>query len=833
VSTFQVLRYSFTLLRRDWRAGELRLLALALIIAVTSVTSVGFFTNRIERGMELQAAELLAGDLVISSSKPITEAYGADARALGLEAVETQAFRSMAVAGDYLQLVEVKAVSPGYPLRGTIRIADSMLGLDGPTSDIPGPGVAWVDQRVLQAFQLEVGDQLDLGNLSLKIEHVLTYEPDRGGDFFNVGPRVLINRGDVEATGLLGLGSRAEYRLLLAGDEDGVAALRQSLEGRLSPDEKVLDIREGRPEVRMALERAGSFLGLAALISVLLAGVAIAMTARRHAQRHFDTSAIMRCLGAQQNTILKLYLLELLWLALLGGVTGSLLGVVGQEALARVMDQLVLATLPAPSWEPAVIGLLTGLIAMMGFAVPPIIGLVQVPPLRVLRRDMAPRPLSKGLLYGTAATAMVLLVAWQVRDTQLLTYVVGGSVLTSVLLVLAAWSLVWLLGPLRSRVGVSWRFGLANIVRYRYDSIAQVVSLGLGILVLLLLTLVRTDLLTNWKASLPEDAPNHFLINIQSDQVEGVNTRLADMTQQALQLYPMVRARLVAVNDRPVSASDYDNPRSQRLVTREFNLSWSAAMQADNRTVAGRWWTQEEQGEPVLSIEQSMAQALGLVMGDVMTFNINGSPLSLRISHVRTVQWDSFNVNFFTLSPPGVLDRFPASWITSVHIPAQNRTELAGLIRDYPNVTVIDVDALMSRVRAIMDRVNTAVEFVFLFTLLAGIVVLYAVIQTQQDARGQHHALLRTLGANRRQIMRGLVSEFLVLGGLAGLLAAIAATALHWVLAEYVFQLSFSLNPWVGLIGILSGSLGVALFGSLGARASIDTPPVQTLRGVN
>jgi putative ABC transport system permease protein len=360
-----------------------------------------------------------------------------------------------------------------------------------------------------------------------------------------------------------------------------------------------------------------------------------------------------------------------------------------------------------------------------------------------------------------------------------------------------------------------------------------VVSLGLGILVLLLLTLVRTDLLTNWKASLPEDAPNHFLINIQSDQVEGVNTRLADMTQQALQLYPMVRARLVAVNDRPVSASDYDNPRSQRLVTREFNLSWSAAMQADNRTVAGRWWTQEEQGEPVLSIEQSMAQALGLVMGDVMTFNINGSPLSLRISHVRTVQWDSFNVNFFTLSPPGVLDRFPASWITSVHIPAQNRTELAGLIRDYPNVTVIDVDALMSRVRAIMDRVNTAVEFVFLFTLLAGIVVLYAVIQTQQDARGQHHALLRTLGANRRQIMRGLVSEFLVLGGLAGLLAAIAATALHWVLAEYVFQLSFSLNPWVGLIGILSGSLGVALFGSLGARASIDTPPVQTLRGVN
>lgn len=833
MSPLQLIRYSFTMLRRDWRAGELRLLALALVIAVTSVTSVGFFTNRIERGMALQAAELLAGDLVVSSSKPMASDYRSDAEALRLLTTETLAFRSMAVAGDLLQLVEVKAVSAGYPLRGTLRIADTILGADEPTADIPEPGTVWVDQRVLQAFQLEVGDKLDLGALSLEISHILAYEPDRGGDFFNVGPRVMMNRVDVAATELLGLGSRAEYRLLVAGDDEAVAILRKDLKGRLLSDEKIIDIKEGRPEVRMALERASSFLGLAALISVLLAGVAIAMTARRHAQRHFDTSAIMRCLGAQQNTILRLYLLELLWVALLGGIAGSLLGIVGQEGLARLMDRLVLATLPAPSWEPAVLGLVTGLIAVMGFAVPPVAGLVQVPPLRVLRRDMAPRPISKSLLYGAAAAAMVLLVAWQVRDTELLIYVVGGAVATSVLLVLAAWSLVWALGPLRSRVGISWRFGLANIVRYRYDSVAQVVSLGLGILVLLLLTLVRTDLLANWKASLPEDAPNHFLINIQSDQVQGINAQLNAITQDPLQIYPMVRARLVAVNDRPVSASDYDNPRSQRLVTREFNLSWSASIQADNDTVDGRWWDEDEHGQQVLSIEQSMAQALGLALGDVMTFNINGSQLSVKINHVRTVQWDSFNVNFFTVLPPGVLDGFPASWITSVHIPMQKRSELAAVIRDYPNVTVIDVDALMSRVRAIMDRVNTAVEFVFLFTLLAGVVVLYAVIQTQQDARGQHHALLRTLGASRRQIMRGLISEFLVLGGLAGLLASVAATGLHWALAEYVFKLSFSPSPWIGLMGIASGALGVALFGSLGARKSIDTPPIQTLRGIN
>lgn len=829
----QLIRFSFTMLRRDWRAGELRLLALALVIAVGSVTSVGFFTNRIERGMEQQAAELLAGDLVISSSKPIAKDYRLEAESLGLQSTQTLAFRSMAATGEALHLVEVKAVSAGYPLRGALRISDTPLGVDEATASIPEPGTLWVDQRVLQTFQLEVGDALDLGSSSLEITRVLAYEPDRGGDFFNVGPRVMMNLEDVAATGLLGLGSRAEYRLLIAGDKEAVTLLRSRLEDRLLTHEKVLDIKEGRPEIRLALERAGSFLGLAALVSVLLAGVAIAMTARRHAQRHFDTSAIMRCLGAKQNTILKLYLLELLWLALLGGLVGSLLGVLGQEVLARVMDRLVLATLPPPSWEPAIFGMITGLIAVMGFAVPPIAGLVQVPPLRVLRRDMAPRPISKSLLYGTAAVAMVLLVAWQARDAKLLVYVAGGSAATAVLLVFSAWSLVWLLGPLRSRVGVSWRFGLANIVRYRYDSIAQVVSLGLGILVLLLLTLVRTDLLANWKASLPEDAPNHFLINIQTDQVDAINDQLTEITQEQGSLYPMVRARLTAINDRPVSANDYDNPRSQRLVTREFNLSWSERQQSDNTTVAGRWWSKEEHGEPLLSLEQSMAQALRVGIGDVLTFSINGAPQPLKISHIRAVQWDSFNVNFFTVSPPGVLDRYPASWITSAHISSPKRIDLAGVIRTYPNVTIIDVDALMSRVRAIMDRVNTAVEFVFLFTLLAGIVVLYAVIQTQQDARDMHHALLRTLGADRRQLLQGLVSEFLVLGALSGLLAAIAATGLHWALAEFVFNLNFRPNPWISLIGIVSGAVGVTAFGILGAIKSIDSPPLLTLRGLN
>lgn len=829
----QLIGFSLTMLRRDWRSGEIKLLLFALVIAVASVTTVGFFTDRIERGMQLQAAELLAGDLVVSSSRANSDDYRLQAQALGLQTTQTLSFRSMAVAGELLQLVEVKAVSAGYPLRGTVRIAENPFGPDSPATSIPQPGSVWVDQKASQLLQLQTGDRLQLGEQSLVIESLVTYEPDRGGDFFTLGPRVMMNSEDVAATGLLGLGSRAEYRLLVAGEQDGVALLRKQLKGKLQSGEKILDVESGRPEIGLALQRASSYLGLAALISVLLAGVAIAMMARRHAQRHFDTSAIMLCLGAQQSTILRLYLLELLWTALSGSSLGVLLGIFGQEALSVLMQSLILASLPPPSWEPAAIGIATGIVAVLGFALPPISVLSQVPPLRVLRREVAPRSVSKVLLYGAAAVAMVLLIAWQVRDAELLLLVVAGVLSATALLVFAAWLLLYFLGPIRSRVGVSWRFGVANIVRHRHDSIAQIVALGLGILVLLLLTLVRTDLLADWRNSLPADAPNHFLINIQSDQVDALDARLAQFGSEPRRIYPMVRARLTAINGTRVNADDYEDPRSRRLATREFNLSWSDALAQDNQTVAGSWWSAEQQGRALLSLERSISEALGVNIGDVMTFQINGSPLTLEVSHLRNVQWDSFNVNFFALVPPGLLDRYPASWITSVHLPPQQRGELADLIRAFPNVTLIDVEAVMNRVRAIMERVSAAVEFIFIFTLLAGFLVLYAVIQTQQDARKQHHALLRTLGASRRQLMRGLISEFLVLGALAGLLAGITVTGLHWMLAVYVFELSFNLNPWIALAGIISGALGAALLGGIGARKTLDAPPIEILRGVN
>jgi putative ABC transport system permease protein len=821
---------SWSLLRRDWRAGELRILAASLVLAVGSVTAVGFFTDRLNQGLGQQAAELLAADLVVSARNPFANNYANQARDYNLDTTQTQAFRSVVVVGDRTQLVEIKAVADGYPLRGRLRTAPALFADDIETGEIPAPGTAWVDSRLLQELQLAVGDPIALGNLTAKITRVLTFEPDRGGDFFSVGPRVLMNLADVDATGLIGVGSRVDYRLLVAGDAEQIKLLRSWLKNKLSAGENILDIKEGRPELRSALERATAFLGLAALVSVLLAGVAIATSAQRHAARHFDTSAIMRCLGAHQNTVLSLYLLEIIWLALLASTLGCAIGFIAQLALAEIMDQLVLARLPAPTLQPVILGYITGLIAIAGFALPPLVNLRTVPPLRVLRRELAAKPMRSLTLYAIALLSLIALASWFVDDIKLVFYVIAGMLMTVSLLAIAAWLLVRLLGPLRQKMGIAWRFGLANLSRHSRESIAQVVALGLGIMVILLLSLVRTDLLANWQRSLPPDAPNQFLINIQTDQVAALQTMLHLDGAAKPTIYPMIRARLTAINGEEVRAENYENARAQHLVTREFNLSWSDKPQVDNKIIEGRWWNPSEHGQPLLSLEEGIAKSLKIKLHDRVTFDVSGTPVELKVTSLRAVQWDTFNVNFFTVSPPGTLDNLPASWVTSLHIPPEQRAELAKVIRQFPNVTVIDVDALMSRVRNIMDRIALAVEFIFVFTLLAGLAVLYAVIQSSQDARRRESALLRTLGGKRKLLLQGLVSEFATLGGLSGVLAAFGASAAGYVLAENVFGFNYQLDYRLWLVGLLAGAIGVGIAGVLGTRSAMSSPPVETLR---
>ena len=826
-----LLRMALRALRRDWRAGELRVLAAALLIAVASVAAVGFFADRIRQAMEHKASELLGADLAVSSSNPLQPTLAETARQRGLSVADILNFRSVVVSGDLTQLAEVKAVGPGYPLRGALQVSDQPFGLARTVTTIPEPGQVWLDERLLQTLGLQVGGSVNLGSRRFRIGQVLAYEPDRAGDLFSLAPRLLMNLADIPSTGLIQRGSRVEYRLLLAGAPAALQAFRSWADPVLKTGEKLQGVRDARAELRVALERAQRFLNLAALVSVILAGVGVAIAARRFAARHWDSVAILRCVGATQPLVTRLFVLELLLLAAAAGAAGLVVGYIAQYGLSGVLGQLISRTeLPPPSWRPLLPALLTGFVTLLGFGFPPLLRLREVPPLRVLRRDLGPVDPRLLALYGPAVLASAALLVWQAGEWRLALYVCAGVAGTVIVLSLAAWGLVKALTLLRGRVGVAWRFGLANIARRGPGSAAQVVALGLGLMALLVLTLVRTDLLASWRSSLPADAPNHFLVNIQPGEVAAVGDFLHEHGLNGVELFPMVRGRLNAINGRAVGPDDYDNPRAKGLVEREFNLSWAERLQADNRIMAGRWWTGAEHGQGLASVEQGLAQTLGITLGDTLRFQVAGQSLDAKVGSLRRVEWDSFRVNFFVLFPPGVLDAYPATWITSFHLPKDQKPLLAELVRRYPSVTVIDVDALMGKVREIMDRVIAAVEYIFLFTLAAGLVVLYAAIQATQDERRFESAVLRTLGARRAVVRESLLAEFATLGLLAGVLAAAAATVLSFVLAVQVFDFPYRWNPWVWLLGAVAGVLGVGLAGLFGARSALSQPPWRALR---
>ena len=823
-------RLAFRLLRREWRAGELRVLLAALVITVASITAVSLFTDRMERAMEVGANELLAGDMLVVSSEPIGPEPEAEAARRGLATSRTQSFRSVVVAGDRFQLAAVKAVDRAYPLRGQLRVADAPFAEDRPAAGVPAPGTVWLDARLAGALGVGVDDTVELGASRMRVARILSYEPDRGGDLFSIAPRLLMNLVDLPATELVQRGSRVRHRLVFAGPAEAIAAFRTWLIPRLGAQQQIQGVRDARPELRTALERANQFLGLAALVSVLLAGIAIAVAARRHAERHLDGAALLRCMGASQATVMRVYTLEVLGLGVVGSAVGCLAGYGAQALIAHVLGTMILSTLPQPSWLPLATGTATGLAVLAGFALPPILRLRKVSPARVLRRDLGPLPASTVGTYAVAIALCIGLVAWHAKDPRLAAYVIGAGVATVAALCAVAYVLIRALNRLRRRVGTAWRFGLANITRRARGSVMQMVAFGLGIMMLLLISLVRGDLLAEWRDQLPPDAPNYFLINVQPGEADAVKALLAEDGLTAAAFYPMVRGRLVAINDRPVSPDDYADTRAQRLAARDFNLSWSAQPGSDNRIVEGRWWTRDEHGQPLWSVELGIGQALGFGLGDRLTFQVGGRTVTAVVRSVRTVEWDSFRVNFFVVAPPGLLDGYPATYITSFHLPDARRDTLLRLVRRFPSVTVIDVDALLSKVREIMVRADQGMFYVFLFTLLAGFTVLLAAIQSTLDERRHESAILRTLGADRRRVRRGLLAEFLTLGALAGCLAALAATLLSAWLAAEVFHFPYQGNPWVWLVGVAGGSLGIGIAGLVGTRGVLRHPPMESLR---
>lgn len=827
-----LLRQSLRMTQRDWRAGELRLLAAALVIAVAAVTSVGFFVDRIRLGLERDARQLLGADAVLSSDRPVTDAPRKRALQAGLRTAETVVFPSMAISersADDTALAAVKAVSAGYPLRGVLRVATRPDAPDAATRDIPAPGAVWVDAQLLQALRLQIGERLRLGEKSFTVERLITIEPDRSAQFINFAPRVLLNLADLPATQLIQPGSRVTYRLLVAGEDEPVRAYAAWARQNLARGQQLDSLESGRPEMQRTLERAERFLALVALLAAMIAAVAVAAAARRFSLRHLDSCAMMRCLGLAQRDIFALFTLEFVITGLAACVAGMLVGYGFHFLLLAVLRTLIQAELPLPSLLPALQGGAVGLVLLLGFALPPLAQLRQVPPLRVLRKDLGPPTGRAAFGYLAGFAGFFALLLWSSNDLRIGTMTAGGFAAALVLFAGVAWLALRLLAPLRAmtgHLGISWRFAVAAVQRRPVATIVQVVALAVGLMALLLLTVTRTDLIGAWRAAAPPDAPNRFIINIQPDQAAAVGQRLRDAGID-VELDPMIRGRLIEKNGAAVGPESYGDERAQRLVDREFNLSYMDVPPAHNAIVAGRWFARDA---AELSIEEGIAKTLGISLGDELTFNIAGTIVKARATSLRKVQWDSMRVNFFVIMPSGLLRDQPRSFITAFHLPPAQAALTADLVREFPNLTVIDTSAVLRQVQAVLDQVIAAVEFLFVFTLVAGVLVLYAALASSRDERVREAGLLRALGASRRQLSQTQIAEMICLGGLAGLLAAVGAAAVGWALAKYAFEFEYVVTPWVFVLGIVGGAACALIGGWLGLRSVLKTPPLTTLR---
>ncbi|MFO7304545.1 MAG: FtsX-like permease family protein [Gammaproteobacteria bacterium] len=825
----KALRLAMQALARDAKSGELRVLVLALLVAVAGLTAVAFFTSRVARAVDQQASEVLAADLRLQSRSPLDREYLALAHRAGLATAELATFPSVVMKGEASALSAIRAVSEDYPLRGRVRIADVPLGPAQEADGIPRPGEAWLEARLLAQLDAKIGDRIQVGHTELVVARVLAYRPDQGSQFVDLAPTLLMRLDEVPATGLVQEGSRVSYAFLFAGDATRVRAFKELLINRKKATERLADISDTSPQIRSAIERAGRFLSLSGLVTVLLAAIAVAIAARRYVVRHLDTVALMKSLGAPQRLVLAISVLELAMMALGAGIVGTLIGYGAQEGIAYLLRDLVRGELPRPALSAGWLGVMTSLLILVGFALPPLLQLRHVPPARVLRRNLEPPPLRYATVYGTASAALIALLAWLIRDMRLLFYVLGAALVTFAVLAGAGWLLVLALGRLRANVGVAWRYGMANIARRGRDSVIQIVAFGLGLMVLLLLSVVRGDLMQEWRASLPENAPNQFMINIRPEQVEAVRAFFSERDFTPPELVPMVRARLVAINDRSVSDIEFPTDRGREFVEREANLTWSETMQADNTLVEGTWWRSGDGGPARVSVEIELAKALGLALGDRLTYDIAGEYVTVEVASFRKVQWDSFRPNFFMVFSPGVLDDKAGTYITSVHVPSERKGVMLEFMKTFPEVTAIDIDAILAQVRGVMDKASLAVQYVFGFTLLAGLTVLLATIQATRDERRYESAILRTLGARRSVVLQGVAAEFAVLGLLAGAFAAVGATAAGYFLATRIFNLDYSLDVTVWGVGLLAGAALVGTCGTLAARSVVNHPPIETL----
>jgi putative ABC transport system permease protein len=818
---------------RDLRAGEMGLLLVALLVAVGTVTSISLFVDRLHQALLSESANFLAADRQISSSQEIPETFRIAARERNLEVSETLVFPSMVFAGDTNQLVSVKAVDGAYPLRGELIISDVPFERGYPTEAVPPAGEVWLDSRLFPALGVALGESIEVGLAKLTISRVLVAEPDRGGSFFDLGPRLLMNIADVSATKVVQPGSRLSYRLLLGGSDEVLSDLKSALE--LEPNYRWVDIRQSSPRIGSALDRAESFLLLGGLLGVLLAGVAVALSAHRYAARHYDHVGVLKTLGATPRQILLGFLSILLLVGgcaiVLGLVTGGLLHLIIVELLAS----LIRIDLPAPGARPFLLGAATGLICAVSFAMPAFIHLKDVSPMRVIRRDLGVAPASQVMSYGAAIVGSLFLLVWYTKSVFLTFWTLVG--VGSVILVFGVLAYLLLKGSrvvgMQARSG--WRLALSGLQRRRKENTAQILIFGLAIMLLMVLVLIRTALISEWRSQMPEQAANHFVMNISSEEVDDVQQLIDTNATTGDFLYPMIRGRITGVNG--ITAREWrDQNRNAEYgysprISDERNLTFTSRLPDNNDIVAGQWWG-DESVDAAVSLEDDYARERNLGIGDILDFDIGGQKVAATVTSIRGVEWESMAPNFFVILSPGSLEGFPATYMTSFFLERSEKRFLNTLLSAHPTITVIEIDALIEQVTKIIDQVTQAVELVLGLVLASGCLVLIASIQASRDTRLGEHALVRALGGTRRLIGGSLFVEFAVLGAFAGLVAVFGAEVTVAMLQTQVFELEAEAHFWIWPVGPLVGAVIITVVGLLGSRSLVNSPPMLVLRGM-
>jgi len=824
-----VMAQALRRLRRAGRSGELLILMMAVAVAVASHAAVALFSERMSQAISAQTGDTLGGDWLFSSRNPLPDTLTGEITARSLQTSSQTVFPSVVFVDQTSALASVKAVDAAFPTRGSLRVADRPFESGQTVQGGPPPGEAWGDARLWQALGVQApGVSVQLGGRALTLTRVVIDEPGRGAGFSDLAPRLLVNLEDAAASGLLNEGARAQYGLLARADAEGRAAL-----GALAlPDDVRRTPPQGsRPELTPAPARADTFLAVASSAASLLAAAAIALSAWQFGLRLRDEVALLKCLGASGGFILQTLGLMLALLGLLGGAVGAALGWLGQAGIAAILGELIQLELPPPSLAPLFGGGVLALLLVLGFGLPPLVAARNTPPARVFQRAAVPDRLGWGARLSGVGAVLALLL-WQTSSLKTAAAVIGGGLALALLLGGVGFALVRLLAPLRQAGGAAWRFGLGNLVRRQGATVGQLVALGVALVALLLVSVVQRDLLNAWRDRLPEGTPNQFFINIQPGQVAPLKAFFAERDIPAPRFWPQARGRLMAINGQTVTVDTFDDPETQRWINRDFNLSWSTRLNDDNAVHTGQWWGEAGRGQPWLSIDDYVVERLGVGLGDSLTLDFAGDVVTLTVTNIRTVRWDSFQPNFFLLAPPGVLDgNVPTQYLTSAYLDPTQRPILRDLVAAFPNVTALDIDALLTQVRGIMDRIVRAVELIFLFALAAGLLVLLSAMIGTRDERAREVALLRTLGARRSVIRAGLLAEYAVLGLLAGLTAAMTAQLIAWGLAAQVFQIPYGPRPMIWVGGGLAGATLVTVMGLLSVRRALNTPPAHVLRG--